>query len=101
MAETRDADHAKKMKEALQSKYKSISIMGVGEALGLDEDLSSELTDDETEVTETNGLNGGSDNHHIDATVLKAKNFGGLSIPMAASSQRRGSILHVVQSYET
>ena len=109
VAETRDAEHARKMKEMLMSKYTSISITGVGEALGLDDDASDTqsvgfkgfnlglqpLPEDESLPTTGNNSRKGS--ILLDDHVLS---FGGLSVPVITSA-RRGSIRQAVGTLST
>ena len=106
MAETRDADHAKQMKEMLQSKYRQISIMGVGEALGIDEsDEEKELLDVNGDAdTEFDSCSRKSSLASLGITndlMPKAAQFGGLSIPVIASSARRGSIRTAIQTFQS
>jgi len=98
VAETRDSEHAKLMKEELMKKYKSITIMGVGTALGIKDDDS---TSNDTDDADTDSNLDAETDYEDPETILKADHFGGLSIPVVVSSQRRGSIMHCVQTFES
>lgn len=109
MAETRDAKHAREMKEMLQSKYTQLSITGVGEALGIDQENEKAneikgynfshlqpLPEDES-LPNTPGKTSRSGSILIDDQVLQ---FGGLSVPVITSA-RRGSIRQAVGTFTT